>query len=77
MTDQADPTSQYTVDPRQIVELVQQDPTGALLVRNAVQQCVIEQQQSFIEQLKRDLVEKSQNGRSDEASDAPASEVAG
>lgn len=53
---------QVSIDAQKIVELVQQDPTGALLVRNAIQACVIEDQQQMIQGLRQELVKKSQNG---------------
>lgn len=52
--------SEFRVDLARLVELVNQDERGALLVRNATQQLMLEYQQEQIKQLQQELVGKSQ-----------------
>lgn len=46
------------VDSTEVVELVKQHPMGELLVRNAVQQIIIGQQQEALQQLQDQLARK-------------------
>lgn len=45
-----------------ILEKLQDDTMGRLLVRNAFQACVIEDQNEALQQLRRELVAKSESG---------------
>lgn len=61
------------VDPTEVVELVKQHPTGELLVRNAVQQIIIGQQQEALQQLQDQLARKQagDEAASEEIDDNP------
>lgn len=52
-----------TVDIQAVMQKVQQDPMGALLVRNAAQECLIERLNETISHLQDELVAK---GRTEE-----------
>lgn len=47
------------ITPARILDKVSQDPEGARIVQSAVQQCMIEDQQKMIEELKKALLAKN------------------
>lgn len=71
----AEPVEQQ-IDPLQILELVKQEPMGQLLVRNAVQQIMIQSLRDAVDQLQNALVEKQGSDDDDEEDSAgsPASD---
>lgn len=51
-----------SVDLQRVLTKVQENPTGALLVTNAVQACVIEDQDKALEELRAELVAAGRKG---------------
>lgn len=55
-----------------LLEKVQDDPMGRILVQNALQACVIEDQTQVIRQLQKELVAKAENGAGSDTTHTPA-----
>lgn len=51
--------AEHQIDISRVMTKVQEDPTGKLLVQNAVASCIIEDQADTIKKLQEELIEKS------------------
>lgn len=71
----AEPSDRYDIEPLRILQKVQQDPTGALLIQNAQYACVVEDQQEVIRQLQSELVAKSKSGSGQDEDSGVAEET--